>query len=231
MTRLRSVARGALLAAIGLYLAPAAGAAQSEAPRVLDDFETVAGWTAAPADGVRLRIGTDTGHAGRAMRLDFDFQGHGGYAVARKRFPIDLPDNYAFTFWIRADAPVNNLEFKLVDSTGDNVWWMNRRNLAFPRGWTSSPPAGARSSLPGDRSAAASRITSPRSSSPSRRAPAGRGRSGSTSSSSSPGHPTGPTIWSPRSRRREASPATPRRSRWTGTRSRPGEAGPHLARH
>jgi hypothetical protein len=127
---------GAVLFALGIAVAPAAAAAQTEAPRVLDDFETVAGWTAAPADGVLLRIGTDSGHTGRAMRLDFDFQGHGGYAVARKRFPIDLPDNYAFTFWIRADAPVNNLEFKLVDSTGDNVWWMNRRNLAFPRRWT-----------------------------------------------------------------------------------------------
>ena len=122
--------------ALAAGLAPRSAAAQAEAARVLDDFETVAGWTAAPADGVLLRIGTDSGHTGRAMRLDFDFQGHGGYAVARKRFPIDLPDNYAFTFWIRADAPVNNLEFKLVDSTGDNVWWMNRRSLAFPHRWT-----------------------------------------------------------------------------------------------
>ena len=136
MTGLRAAARVTVLVALAAGLAPRSAAAQADAPRVLDDFETVAGWTAAPADGVLLRIGSDTGHAGRAMRLDFDFQGHGGYAVVRKRFAIDLPDNYAFTFWIRADAPVNNLEFKLVDSTGDNVWWMNRRNLTFPREWT-----------------------------------------------------------------------------------------------
>ncbi|HSN89510.1 MAG TPA: discoidin domain-containing protein, partial [Thermoanaerobaculia bacterium] len=33
-------------------------------------------------------------------------------------------------------APVNNLEFKLVDPSGDNVWWVNRRNFEFPREWT-----------------------------------------------------------------------------------------------
>jgi hypothetical protein len=30
---------------------------------------------------------------------------------------------------------VNNLEFKLVDSTGDNVWWRNQRNFEFPDRW------------------------------------------------------------------------------------------------
>src|SRR5438876_135600 len=29
----------------------------------------------------------------------------------------------------------NRLEFKLVDSTGSNVWWCNRRDFEFPRAW------------------------------------------------------------------------------------------------
>ncbi|MEO8201390.1 MAG: discoidin domain-containing protein, partial [Gemmatimonadota bacterium] len=121
-----------------LYLslsASATGEAQSVAPTVIDNFETSLDWTAAPSDGVALHLSSDSGLTGKAMRLDFDFQGHGGYAVARKAVALDLPDNYAFTFWVRGEAPVNNLEFKLIDSTGDNVWWMNQRNYTFPPGW------------------------------------------------------------------------------------------------
>ena len=103
--------------------------------QVLDSFEMPSNWVAAPSDGVSLTISSDSGHTGKAMRLDFDFQGHGGYAVARKAIRIDLPENYAFTFWIRGEAPANNLEFKLVDSTGDNVWWRNQRNFTFSSEW------------------------------------------------------------------------------------------------
>jgi hypothetical protein len=104
--------------------------------RTIDDFETVAAWTAAPSDGVSLRIGKDAGRTGSAMRLDFDFQHHAGYAIARRQVDLDLPANYEFTFAMRADAPVNNLELKLIDATGDNVWWLNRRDFTFPREWT-----------------------------------------------------------------------------------------------
>jgi hypothetical protein len=102
---------------------------------VLDPFESVSGWKTTPSDGVSLSISQDEGLHGRAMRLDFDFHGHGGYAVVHKDFDIALPANYEFTFSIRANAPVNNLEFKLIDSTGDNVWWSNQRDFVFPRDW------------------------------------------------------------------------------------------------
>jgi hypothetical protein len=106
-------------------------------PRVLDDFERDAGWTAHPSDGVSLRISRDEGRTGKALRLDFDFRGGGGYAIARKVIPVDLPENYELAFWIRGDAPVNTLEFKLLaDERGENVWWVNRRDFRFPREWT-----------------------------------------------------------------------------------------------
>ena len=103
--------------------------------RVLDDFERLEGWTAGPSEGVELRISQDSGFAGKGMRLDFDFRGGAGYAIARKAVPIDLPANWEFAFRIRADAPVNDLEFKLVDASGENVWWQNRRRFEYPRGW------------------------------------------------------------------------------------------------
>src|SRR5207302_3637303 len=38
--------------------------------------------------------------------------------------------------WIRGNALPNNLEFKLIDASGDNVWWVNQRNYVFPKEWT-----------------------------------------------------------------------------------------------
>ena len=98
---------------------------------VLDDFEDVSDWIAAPSDGVELQIESEGG----AMRLDFDFHGGAGYAIARKPLQLRLPDDYQFTFSLRGDAPPNTLEFKLIDATGENVWWLNQRNLTFPRDW------------------------------------------------------------------------------------------------
>jgi len=112
--------------------------AAAPAPQVLDDFEALRGWSAHPSEGVELRISQDRGFSGKAMRLDFDFHGGAGYAIARKALPapLKLPDRYELSFRIRADAPVNDLELKLLDASGENVWWMNRRRFDYPREWT-----------------------------------------------------------------------------------------------
>jgi F5/8 type C domain len=131
------------LVGVASTLAVAAGAhAQSAAPalpssaRLLDGFESTAGWSAHPSDGVSLAISADsTGAHGHAMRLDFDFHGHGGYAIARKKFDVALPENYAFSYRIRGAAPAENFEVKLIDSTGNNVWWNNAINVRFPEEW------------------------------------------------------------------------------------------------
>ncbi len=139
MRALRGIAVAVLPAALVL-ITPEGGRAQGSA-RMLDDFETLEGWSARPAEGVSLSIRLGEGRGGRggrgrAMRMDFDFHGRGGYAIAHKSLTIALPANYAFSFWLRAESPVNTLEFKLIDSTGDNVWWSRRRDYEFPRQWT-----------------------------------------------------------------------------------------------
>ena len=116
--------------------APALSRAQPAPARTLDDFSTVAGWTAHPSDGTVLTIASDSGVRGEAMRLDFDFRGSGGYVIARRELPIAFPANYEIRFRIRGRAPTNNLEIKFVDRSGDNVWWVNKRDFAFPSGWT-----------------------------------------------------------------------------------------------
>ncbi|HEU5211105.1 MAG TPA: discoidin domain-containing protein [Longimicrobiales bacterium] len=104
--------------------------------RVLDDFETIEAWQPAPASGVRLDLSQDAGRqGGSALRIDFDFQGSGGWAALRRDLPVRLPENYELSFWLRADAPDNTLEFKLIDESGDNVWWVNRPRFQFAGDW------------------------------------------------------------------------------------------------
>ncbi len=105
-------------------------------PVVIDGFESTAPWSATPSDGVSLALASDAGVHGRSLRLDFDFHGGGGYAVAHRKLALDLPANYRITFRVRGDGPPNNLEFKLIDAGGDNVWWCNRRDFEFPRDWS-----------------------------------------------------------------------------------------------
>jgi len=112
-------------------------AASREAPTrtVLDAFEEIAGWIAAPSEGVRLTLSSERGEGEGALRLDFDFQGRAGWAAARKAFPRGLPENWVFTLRLKGDAPPETLEFKLLDPTGKNVWWSVRHDFAFPREW------------------------------------------------------------------------------------------------
>src|SRR5207302_10219450 len=72
--------------------------------QVIDNFDARVDWQARPSDGVSLVITQDpAGHSLAAMRLDFDFHGHAGYAIAHKPVSIDLPPDYEFSFWIRGN--------------------------------------------------------------------------------------------------------------------------------
>jgi len=102
----------------------------------LDDFESTAGWSFIRSDGVNLDLSVEPGHTGNAVRFDYEFTKGTGYGGIQKWFPIDLPENYALTFYIKAESPANNFEIKFIDSTGNNVWWVNNRNYSFPGEWT-----------------------------------------------------------------------------------------------
>lgn len=129
----RSKRRGAraLLVIAGLMLS---GSLWSQS-RLLDDFETLAGWQAVHSEGAKMHLSTGEGKSGKAMVLEFDLSGAYGYVSARKDFPIDLPDNYQFTFDLRADAPVNNFEFKLIDDQ-ENTWLARKLDVSYPTTWT-----------------------------------------------------------------------------------------------
>ena len=122
-----------IVAAVALFVASTATAAQQV--RVLDSFEDLSPWRAQPSDGVSATIHADSGVRDRALRFDVDFHGGAGYAVIHRALPTDLPDDYTISFRVRGTVPPNNIEFKMLDASGDNVWWVNKRDFVFARDW------------------------------------------------------------------------------------------------
>ncbi|HEY1142129.1 MAG TPA: discoidin domain-containing protein, partial [Lysobacter sp.] len=104
--------------------------------RLLDDFESTTPWQVVTSDQVSGELRTAEGADGQAVCLDYDFNGVSGYAGLTRELPIDYPGNYAFSFQLRGDSPANDLQFKLVDDSGDNVWWVNKPRYDFPKDWT-----------------------------------------------------------------------------------------------
>ena len=123
----------ALASTFGLALAAAAETV------VIDDFESPdpplafapEGWSAATSEGARLELSVEEG----ALRLDYDLGGGIGWVIARKAVDLTLPDNYVFSFRVRGEGPAQELQIKLVDPSGANVWWSKRRSEPFPSEW------------------------------------------------------------------------------------------------
>ena len=102
---------------------------------VISSFDSLITWKTIAADAVDIETKIVPGITGNAIQIDFNFTTGTGYCGIQKKIPLVLPANFIFTFYLKAAAPVNNLEFKLVDKTGDNVWWFNQRNFEFQNDW------------------------------------------------------------------------------------------------
>jgi hypothetical protein len=130
---MRSLAALALLSVVCCQLS--ATPRPGDAPQTTDNRQLTTGsWKTQPATGVEMTLTRAQGRTNAdALKIDFDFKGHGGYAIARRDGAIELPENFELSFWMKADAPRNTLEVKLVQ--GDTVWWSVRRELDYPRDW------------------------------------------------------------------------------------------------
>ncbi|WP_337872845.1 discoidin domain-containing protein [Ignavibacterium sp.] len=104
--------------------------------KLIDDFENSELWKVYKSDGVVANTSQTSGKTGNAIRFEYDFTKGSGYGGIQKQYNIELPENFQFSFFIRANSPNNNLEIKFLDSAGENVWWMNNRNYTFPTEWT-----------------------------------------------------------------------------------------------
>lgn len=104
--------------------------------KLIEGFENVKDWKIFQSDGVESSIKEVTGRSGNAVRFEYDFTKGAGYGGIQKLLSFELPENYQFTFYLRASSPNNNFEIKFLDESGENVWWMNNRNYTFPSEWT-----------------------------------------------------------------------------------------------
>jgi hypothetical protein len=97
--------------------------------RVLDDFADAAAWQATASEDVKAEA-LRAPDGGLCLRYDF---GHvSGYAVLRRALPIEFPQHHAVVLRLRGSGPANAFQFKLVDASGDNVWWLNRPGYTPP---------------------------------------------------------------------------------------------------
>jgi len=93
----------------------------SDNPAGSDALGRSSGWTVAASDGVEAALETASPTA--AFRARFDFHGEAGYFSARKAVSFLLPENYEISFSLVGETRENDLQLKLIDKSGDNVWW------------------------------------------------------------------------------------------------------------
>jgi F5/8 type C domain-containing protein len=105
-------------------------------PSILDDFGNPASWRVATSNQVSGSLRSVEGAKGKALCLDYDYNGVSGYVGIQRDLPLDYPQNYRFDFQLRGDSPRNDLQFKLTDASGDNVWWVNKPKYDYPHQWT-----------------------------------------------------------------------------------------------
>ncbi|WAC65059.1 discoidin domain-containing protein [Pseudoxanthomonas sp. SL93] len=119
-----------------MLLPVAALATAAEPVRVLDAFDDASAWRVVTSNQVSGAIRMADGVEGKAICLDYDFNGVSGYAGIQRDLPLTYPGNFEFGFQLRGDSPRNDLQFKVVDASGDNVWWVNRPKYEYPKAWT-----------------------------------------------------------------------------------------------
>jgi hypothetical protein len=92
-------------------------------------------WQSIVSGNAELKLSSAPVGDGQALRMDFDFKGGGGFVVARRALSRPMPEDYAVKFRLRGSGAVNNLELKLVDASGQNVWRHVQKGLRPPARW------------------------------------------------------------------------------------------------
>jgi len=92
-------------------------------------------WQATVSGNATLDLSVVACAKTQALRLDFDFKGGKGFAVARRAWARPMPSDYAVRLRLRGTGPVNDLEIKLLDPTGRNVWRHVAKDQRPPARW------------------------------------------------------------------------------------------------
>jgi len=131
--RVRFLLRGVLSGL--LLLSGLTARATDILPTTLDDFSHPELWHAEGTDDISTALRPVADDHGNALCLDFNFNGVSGGATLRRALPVTFSDNYALSFDLRGAMPANDLQVKLIDASGDNVWWYRREGFQPNAHW------------------------------------------------------------------------------------------------
>lgn len=86
-------------------------------------------WTASGSEQVRASLRHE---AGGGICLDYDFGGIVGYAVLRRSLSVNWPERFELLTTLKGAGGPNDLQIKLLDGSGENVWWANKPATILP---------------------------------------------------------------------------------------------------
>ncbi len=116
---------------VALLLAALSGGAQvAPGGRVVLDLRDMGAWHAGASEQVGAVLRRD---ADGSACLEYDFHSVSGYAVLRRVLPVQWPAAFSLQLRMKGRGAVNDFQVKLVDASGDNVWWVNRPGFRLPR--------------------------------------------------------------------------------------------------
>jgi len=99
-------------------------------------FDDPDSWMVFASGQSEAKLHCDKGPDGQiALRMDYDFHGGRGFVVARKEIQFVLPEIFEFHFFLRGHGLRNNMEFKIIDPLGADVWRHVHEEYQLPHDW------------------------------------------------------------------------------------------------
>ena len=103
--------------------------------RTLADFTDLQAWTLSATDQVQAELRPAPDRSSAAC-VRYDFGRVAGHVALSRALPLDFEGNFALGIPARGQGALTALELKLVDASGNNVWWHRRADVAAPAQWT-----------------------------------------------------------------------------------------------
>jgi len=92
-------------------------------------------WRPASSADAVVRLSEVMAGQNPALQMEFEFKQGGGFVVARRAWSLSLPSEFAVHCRLRGRGAVHQLEFKLVDPSGQNVWRHVIQNPSLGSRW------------------------------------------------------------------------------------------------
>ena len=110
--------------------------ATAPSARTLDGFENLQDWKLSATDQVQARLSAQPAADGKAACIAYDFGKVSGYLALSRQLPLAFDGNFALSLNVRGQGAVDSFEIKLVDASGNNVWWHRRAKFAPTPQWS-----------------------------------------------------------------------------------------------